>query len=86
MFDYERKALMGLTPILFTWPVRAEAERILKEGIAMAREKEDKTLESTLLLTMGHFAAVYGEPYRGNQLVLDGERIAMETGKPLLCL
>ncbi|MFQ5917825.1 MAG: adenylate/guanylate cyclase domain-containing protein, partial [Candidatus Binatia bacterium] len=83
MFDYERKALMGLTPMIFTWPVRAEIEQILKEGIDRAREKEDKILESILLSSLGLNTALYGQPYRGNQLVLDGERIAMETGKPM---
>ncbi len=83
MFDYERKALMGLTPMIFTWPVRAEVERILKEGIARAQENDDKTLECILLSSMGLLTALYGQPYRGNQLVLDGERIAMETGKPI---
>jgi class 3 adenylate cyclase/tetratricopeptide (TPR) repeat protein len=81
MFDHERKALMGLTPILWSWPARAEAERILKEGIDRAREKEDKTLE--FISTLGLNQAMYGQPHLGNQLMLDGERIAKETGKPI---
>jgi tetratricopeptide (TPR) repeat protein len=83
MFAYERKALMGLTPMIHHWPVRAEAERILKEGIDRAREKEDKTLECILISTMGLFEAMYGQPHIGNQVMLDGERIAKETGKPI---
>jgi tetratricopeptide (TPR) repeat protein len=83
MFVHERKALMGLTPILWSWPARAEAERILKEGIDRAREKEDKTLECILISTMGLNQAMYGQPHLGNQLILDGERIAKETGKPI---
>jgi tetratricopeptide (TPR) repeat protein len=83
MFDYERKARMGLTAILWSWPVRAEAERILKEGIDKAREKEDKALECILISTMGLNQALYGQPHIGYQLILDGARIAEETGKPI---
>jgi predicted ATPase len=41
MFDYERKALMGLTVILWSWREGAEAERILKEGLETHRKSTD---------------------------------------------
>ncbi len=76
MFGYERKALITLTSIIHMWPEKDEAERILKEGIAKAKENEDKALESIMLLTMGFLTAIHGQPYEGHQLVLDGGRIA----------
>ncbi|UCG07507.1 MAG: hypothetical protein JSV83_02300, partial [Desulfobacterales bacterium] len=83
MFGYERKALITLTSIIHMWPEKDEAERILKEGIAKAKENEDKALESIMLLTMGFLTAIHGQPYEGHQLVLDGGRIAKETADPI---
>jgi len=81
MLEQERKGLLGLTSMMFMWPVRAEAEQTLEEAISWAKEKGDKALESITLSNMGHCTAGYGETQKANQMLLDAERIAMETGK-----
>ena len=81
MLDQERKGLLGLTSMMYMWPVRIEAERTLKEAISWAKEKEDKELESITLSNMGFCTTVYGDPKKANQMILDAEQIAMETGE-----
>jgi tetratricopeptide (TPR) repeat protein len=81
MLDQERKGLLGLTSMMYMWPVRIKAERILKEAISWAKEKEDKELESITLSNMGFCTTVYGDPKKANQMILDAEQIAMETGE-----
>ncbi len=83
MISQERKGLMGLTSMMFMWPERAEAKQTLAEAIAWARDKDDKAFESVTLSNMGHSECVYGDTYKANQMVIDAERIAMETGKPI---
>jgi len=83
MLDRERNGLLGLTSLMFMWPVRAEAEQTLEEAISWAKEKGDKVLESITLANMGHCKMVYGETHKANQFTLDAERIAMEIGKTL---
>jgi class 3 adenylate cyclase/tetratricopeptide (TPR) repeat protein len=82
MIDYELKCLRQFAMITTILPVRAEAEQILKEGLARAREVGDKALEGAMLSQMGSFSAMYGEPYAGNQMALEAERVGMESGKP----
>ena len=81
MHEQERKGLLGLTSMMFMWPVRAEAEQTLKEAMSWAKEKGDKAFESIILSNMGHCTVSYGETQKANQMVLDAERIATETGK-----
>ena len=81
MLDQERKALLGLTSMMYMWPVRLEAERTLKEAISWAKEKGDKAFESITLSHMGHLTIIDGDPQKAIQMTLDAERIAMETGE-----
>jgi class 3 adenylate cyclase/tetratricopeptide (TPR) repeat protein len=82
MIDYEKDSLSQLTLVTYMWPVREEAERTFEEGLARAREIEDEGLESIVLSTKGLFAALNEQPYQGNQMVLDAERLALESGSP----
>jgi class 3 adenylate cyclase/tetratricopeptide (TPR) repeat protein len=82
MQELEKKGLSNLTSIMYMLPVRTEAERNLKEGITWARDHQDKAFESTLLSNLSQIAAIHGQPHEARQMVLDAERIAMETGKP----
>jgi len=82
MREHERKGLSNLTSIMYMLPIRNEAERNLKEGITWAREHQDKAFESTLLSNLSQIAAIHGQPSEAKQMVLNAERIAMETGKP----
>jgi len=83
MVDTELKCLRQFTMISSILPVRAEAEQILKEGLARSREVGDKALESMFLSQMGQFYSHYGEPYTGNQMALEAERVGVESGNPL---
>jgi class 3 adenylate cyclase/tetratricopeptide (TPR) repeat protein len=80
MLDQERKGLLGLTSMMYMWPVRAEAEQTLAEAMSWAKEKGDKAFESITLSYMGHSTIVDGEPQKAIQMTLDAQRIAMATG------
>jgi class 3 adenylate cyclase/tetratricopeptide (TPR) repeat protein len=81
MLDQERNGLLGLISMMHMWPVRDEAERTLKEAISWAKEKGDKALESITLSNMGFCTTVYGDAKKANQMTLDAEQIATETGQ-----
>jgi class 3 adenylate cyclase/tetratricopeptide (TPR) repeat protein len=81
MAHFEREGLVSLAYLMYMWPSREEADLTLKEGLARARETQDKGLESTILSTMSLRSVVY-ERQRGNQEVLDAEPIALESGDP----
>ena len=59
--DYEKENLFRLCFWIHMWPVKAEAESILKEGIARAQEMSDKTFESYILLSMGTRMLIDGQ-------------------------
>jgi tetratricopeptide (TPR) repeat protein len=80
--ELEKKGLSNLTSIMYMVPVRTEAERNLREGITWAQDHQDKAFESTLLSNLSQIAAIHGQPREGRQMVLNAERIALETGKP----
>jgi class 3 adenylate cyclase/tetratricopeptide (TPR) repeat protein len=79
MLDQEKKGLLGLTSLMFMWPVKAEAEQTLEEAISWAKDKGDKAFESITLSNMGFCTTVHGDPKKANQMTLDAEQIAMET-------
>jgi class 3 adenylate cyclase/tetratricopeptide (TPR) repeat protein len=81
MLVQERKGLLGLTSMMYMWPVRAEAEQTLEEAISWAKEKGDKAFESITLSNRGFCATVHGDPQKANQITLDAEQIALETGE-----
>ena len=79
----ERKARLGLTAMMYMWPVRSEAETTLEEALEWARRNQDTHLESVALSTKGHLTAVYGLPGKGYELTCKGERIALEANNPV---
>jgi len=81
MAHFEKESLMYLATLMYLWPSREEAERTLEEGLARARETQDKGLESSVLSMMSLRSVVY-ERHRGNQAALDAESIALESGNP----
>jgi tetratricopeptide (TPR) repeat protein len=81
MTHFERDALVSLAYLMYMWPSSEEADRTLEQGLARARETQDKGLESTILSTMSLRSMVY-KRHRGNQEVLDAEPIALESGDP----
>jgi tetratricopeptide (TPR) repeat protein len=80
--DYEKKNLLGYGFLMQMWPVKAEAERVLKEGIARAREMGDKALESCILSTMGSHMVLYGQLRKGYQILVEAESMAADAGDP----
>jgi class 3 adenylate cyclase/tetratricopeptide (TPR) repeat protein len=80
MINYEKESLRHLSTVMWMWPQEAEAEHFFEEGIARAIHMKDKEVESWILGFMGIRAAMDGKPYKGNQMTVDAERLAMETG------
>jgi tetratricopeptide (TPR) repeat protein len=80
--DYEKKNLFGYGFLMQMWPVKTEAERVLKESIARAREMGDKALESAILSTMGSHMILYGQPRKAYQILVEAESMAAEAGDP----
>jgi len=80
LVDYEKAGLGQFISLMYMWPSQEEAERAHQEGIARARELNDKGLEGIILARRGLRAAMHGQPYEGNQMAVEGERLAMEAG------
>jgi len=80
--DYEKESLFAYSFLMHMWPEKAEAERILKEGIARAQEMGDKALESSILLSMGTRTILHGRPRKAKQIHLVAEKMATEAGDP----
>jgi class 3 adenylate cyclase/tetratricopeptide (TPR) repeat protein len=81
MVDFEKESLRYLAFVTYMWPSGEDAGRIWEEGLARAREIQDKGLESHILAMMSLWDMVY-ERHRGNQTVIDAERIALASGDP----
>jgi class 3 adenylate cyclase/tetratricopeptide (TPR) repeat protein len=82
LIDYERASLYQFIILVYMWPSKEEAERAYQEGMARARELNDKGLEAVILAARGTRAAVDGQPYEGNQMQVQAERLATEAGDP----
>jgi class 3 adenylate cyclase/tetratricopeptide (TPR) repeat protein len=83
MIEYEKRSIYSLALAMYIWPERLEAKRILEEGIARSQEMGDKALESQILSWTGISEACYGSPYKGQQIMMDAERIGMQMEDPL---
>jgi tetratricopeptide (TPR) repeat protein len=80
--DYEKENLFGYCFLMQIWPVKAEAESVLKEGIARAQEMGDKALESSIQSSMGNHMILYGQPRKAYQILVEAESMAADTGDP----
>jgi class 3 adenylate cyclase/tetratricopeptide (TPR) repeat protein len=80
--DQERVGLMGLTNVAYMWHDRVEAKRVLQEAISWAQEHGDRALESVVLSSMAHGAAIDGRRQQGHEMVVAAEQIAEQVGKP----
>jgi len=79
LIDYEKDSLFLLTMVMYMWPVKAEAEKAYREGLARAREIGDKGLEGLFLSSVGIRAAIDGKPYKGCLICRDAEKLAMKS-------
>jgi len=82
LIDQEKLSLSLLLSLMQYFTDKEEAERAYQEGIARARELNDKGLEGHILGWRGFRAALDGQPYEGYQMVVEGERLAIEKGNP----
>ncbi|MEJ2727226.1 MAG: adenylate/guanylate cyclase domain-containing protein [Deltaproteobacteria bacterium] len=80
--DYEKENLFAYCFLMHSWPVKAEAERILKEGIARAQQMGDKALESTILSSTGTRMILEGRPRKAKQIHMEAAKMAEEAGDP----
>jgi class 3 adenylate cyclase len=80
LLNYEKENLLRLSFMMHLWPMKAEAERTLEETIVRAREIGDKAFESSILCHIGSCTAVNGQPYKGNQINVEAESMAKESG------
>jgi class 3 adenylate cyclase/tetratricopeptide (TPR) repeat protein len=80
--DYEKENLFAYSFLMHMWPVKAEAESILEEGIARAQEMGDKALESTILSSIGIRMILEGRPRKAKHINIEAEKMAAEAGDP----
>ena len=78
--DYEKENLFAYSFLAHMWPVKTEAEDILKEGIDRAQEMGDKALESSILSSMGSYMILEGHPREAEQIHIEAEKMAAESG------
>ena len=84
LIDYEKMNLFGLCFMMHMWPKKTEAERILKEGIARAKEMDDNALKSSILSSIGSRMVLDGKPHRAYQLQVEAEIMAAEAEDPMV--
>ncbi|MFC1833766.1 adenylate/guanylate cyclase domain-containing protein [Thermodesulfobacteriota bacterium] len=78
--EYERLGLYQLCVTSYVLPSKKDAEQIVNQGIARARETDDKSLESINLSMKAILMALYGRPNAGFEMIHDAEHTAMESG------
>jgi class 3 adenylate cyclase len=82
MVEYEKKSLRNIGFAMRMWPVKLEMEQIFEEGMARARDMDDKGLESHMLIMMAAWEmGDYGQRSKLYQMALDGEKLALASGE-----
>jgi class 3 adenylate cyclase/tetratricopeptide (TPR) repeat protein len=66
----------------WTSMTREEAIGVYEEGIARAREAEDKGAESQILLIKGFYLGTLGHRYEGYNVAVEAEEMALRSGNP----
>jgi len=85
LVDQEMANLAGLAWAIWWAPVATMKDEVIGfyEGeIARAREVGNKSAQSRMLSIKGFYVASLGQRYTGNQIIVDAERIALESGDP----
>jgi tetratricopeptide (TPR) repeat protein len=87
--------LAGLAWAMWWTPVSTMKDDVIKffeEALARAREVGDKATEIIILSDKGMYISLLGRryegsgAYKGNQIMVEAERMALETGEPELIL
>ena len=79
LINCEKDSLSLLAMVMHMWPEQAEARRSYEEGLERSREIGDKGLESSILSMMGTRAAMDGDIYKGYQMCIEAEKLALES-------
>jgi class 3 adenylate cyclase/tetratricopeptide (TPR) repeat protein len=83
MIDDEMDNLTQLAISMWLAPItvmKVEALRFYEEATARAQKAGNKAAESQILTFKGIYMCGLGRRYQGNQVIVDAERIALESG------
>jgi len=92
LIEDELSNLAGLAATMWWTPISTMKDDVLKffeEAIERARELGNKAVESQALSFKGVYISLLGRiydgsgVYKGNQIIVDAERMALETGDPM---
>jgi class 3 adenylate cyclase/tetratricopeptide (TPR) repeat protein len=92
LIEHEMSNLVGLAWTMWWTPISTMKDDVIKffeEAIERAREVGHKAVESQILSVKGIYASLLSRrydgsgAYKGNQIVVDAERMALETGDPM---
>ncbi|UCB50661.1 MAG: AAA family ATPase [Deltaproteobacteria bacterium] len=91
LIEHEMSSLAGLAWTMWWTPISTMKDDVIKffeEAILRAREVGNKAIESQILSVKGIYICLLSRrydgsgAYRGNQIIVDAEGMALETGDP----
>jgi class 3 adenylate cyclase/tetratricopeptide (TPR) repeat protein len=91
LIEHEMSSLAGLAWAMWWTPIstmKGDVIKFFEEAIARAREVGNKETEIQILSIKGTYISLLGQryeglgAYKGNQIMIDAERMALETGNP----
>jgi tetratricopeptide (TPR) repeat protein len=83
MVDREMNSLAERAWTLWFTPIRTMREEVVKyhkEGLKRVREVGNKAVESRILAAKGFYTCNLAKRFEGNRIIVDAERMALETG------
>jgi tetratricopeptide (TPR) repeat protein len=83
MTEYEMDNLAELAWTLWFTPIKAMKEEVIRfheEAQTRAKEVGNKAVEGRILSVKGFYRSILGNRFKGNRMIADAERIALETG------
>jgi class 3 adenylate cyclase/tetratricopeptide (TPR) repeat protein len=92
LIEHEMSSLVGLAWAMWWTPISTMKDDVIEffeEAIERAGEVGNKAVESQILSVKGIYISLLSRrydgsgAYRGNQLMVDAERMALETGDPM---
>jgi class 3 adenylate cyclase/tetratricopeptide (TPR) repeat protein len=83
MTEHEMNSLAERAWTLWFTPIHAMREEVIRyheEGLQRVREVGNKAVESRILAAKGFYTCNLEKRYQGNRIIVDAERMALETG------
>jgi len=83
MVDREMNSLAERAWTLWFTPISTMREEVIRyheEGLERVREAGNKAVESRILAAKGFYTCNLAKRYEGNRIIVDAERMALETG------